>query len=510
MKRQLLIVFALLFSILGYSEGIEFENGSWKQVLAKAKQTNKPIFVDVYATWCGPCKTMSNFIFTEAKVGRIYNGQFICYQANAEMGDGFAIAREYQVKAYPTYLFIKPDGTLIYRSQGSMEAESFIRMAGDALSKLPKEPQPGTISDEECIRRANDTTFLRSCINKNNDNAILLDQYLKLIPENERTNRTVVKLYEKVGSYLTVNSFAYANLLKNIDVFVSKLSDYVYSYLLDGVMNTVRIAAQSKDKKLMATTMSTYKLLPLEAKYIHSFEIYMQYYKKTGEIDRYMNYANKFCNNYLVNLSPDSIEKEDKANVRLFEKQINSGAFARIDSTQFAQLTTYLKLYEKETQSFILMGDSSKYLIYSTNFGNNPFLKISSDSIAVVNQAKNQFNSDGYARIDSTQLNQIKKYLAHFQRNKISGCLNDAAWETFKSVSDQKVLGDALLWSKHSLEIYPNNPFFLETYANLLYKLDKKKEAIAKEKEALSYVDKKNVNLKKRIKNTLTKMKAGE
>ena len=88
--------------------------------------------------------------------------------------------------------------------------------------------------------------------------------------------------------------------------------------------------------------------------------------------------------------------------------------------------------------------------------------------------------------------------------------MNDIAWETFKKVSDQKVLENALLWSKHSLEIYPNNPFYMETYASLLYKLDRKKEAIDKEKEALRYANKKNGNLYKMMENKLRKMKAGE
>ena len=40
-------------------KGIHFEQGlSWKDILAKAKAEHKYIFVDCYATWCGPCKYM--------------------------------------------------------------------------------------------------------------------------------------------------------------------------------------------------------------------------------------------------------------------------------------------------------------------------------------------------------------------------------------------------------------------------------------------------------------------
>lgn len=40
------------------SEGIKFFEGSWKEVLKKAKETNKPIMVDVSTSWCGYCKKM--------------------------------------------------------------------------------------------------------------------------------------------------------------------------------------------------------------------------------------------------------------------------------------------------------------------------------------------------------------------------------------------------------------------------------------------------------------------
>jgi len=81
-KKQLIIIASFLFSISGFSQGIEFEPGSWKEVLEKAQQTNKPIFVDVYTSWCGPCKKMSKDIFPLAEVGKVYNENLICYQVD--------------------------------------------------------------------------------------------------------------------------------------------------------------------------------------------------------------------------------------------------------------------------------------------------------------------------------------------------------------------------------------------------------------------------------------------
>lgn len=141
MKKQLLIISVLFFSVLGFSQGIEFEHGNWKEVLEKAKQTNKPIFVDVYTSWCGPCKKMSKDIFPLAEVGKVYNANFVFYQLDAEKGESIQIAKKYEVMSYPTYLFIKADGTLFSRSVGSMEAEKFIAVSKTAIADM-NDPKP--------------------------------------------------------------------------------------------------------------------------------------------------------------------------------------------------------------------------------------------------------------------------------------------------------------------------------------------------------------------------------
>lgn len=35
--------------------GIQFIEANWNKALEEAKKQNKLIFLDAYATWCGPC-----------------------------------------------------------------------------------------------------------------------------------------------------------------------------------------------------------------------------------------------------------------------------------------------------------------------------------------------------------------------------------------------------------------------------------------------------------------------
>jgi len=112
-------------------------------------------------------------------------------------------------------------------------------------------------------------------------------------------------------------------------------------------------------------------------------------------------------------------------------------------------------------------------------------------------------------KMDSTQLAQLTENMVHASRNKYSQALNEVSWKFFEKVTDTKALENALRWSKRSLEIYPENHMYIDTYANLLYKLGQKQEAIVNETEALRIAtDAKSGT--KMYETTLLKMKDGE
>ena len=50
---------------------------SFEEALQKAKQENKLIFVDLYTTWCGPCKKMAAETFPQQAVGDYFNKNFV-------------------------------------------------------------------------------------------------------------------------------------------------------------------------------------------------------------------------------------------------------------------------------------------------------------------------------------------------------------------------------------------------------------------------------------------------
>lgn len=113
--------------------GIQFETGTWAEILAKAKQQNKYVFLDAYTTWCGPCKWMDKNVFPTAEAGEYFNKNFVNAKIDMEKGEGLDIAKKYNVTAYPTYLYVDGNGDLVHRVVGSMETPKFIAASGNAL-----------------------------------------------------------------------------------------------------------------------------------------------------------------------------------------------------------------------------------------------------------------------------------------------------------------------------------------------------------------------------------------
>lgn len=140
------LLFGLSLSLSAQESGIQFEhNTTWQAVLEKAKKENKYIFVDAFTTWCGPCKMMAKNIFPKPEVGAFINTNFINLKVqldttkndNAEVKawykDAHDIMVNYEVKVFPTYLFLDPNGKLVHRSVGSSDAATFIAKAKRAL-----------------------------------------------------------------------------------------------------------------------------------------------------------------------------------------------------------------------------------------------------------------------------------------------------------------------------------------------------------------------------------------
>jgi len=93
----------------------------------------KPVVIDVWADWCGPCKMIAPH-FAEAE--RELQGKVRFVKLDADKNQ--KLLRKYQIMGIPTLLFFK-DGRLVDRSTGMVTKAAIVRRAKSLIASENEE-----------------------------------------------------------------------------------------------------------------------------------------------------------------------------------------------------------------------------------------------------------------------------------------------------------------------------------------------------------------------------------
>ncbi|PJZ65349.1 DUF3808 domain-containing protein [Leptospira wolffii] len=131
---SILFLSALVFSD-PISAGAKWET-SVQNAFAKAKEEGKPIFIDVYADWCGYCKTLKKEIYPKKEVQAEFS-KFVLLSLD---GDRFPnLKRKYNVTGYPTLLFLDRNGSLTEKIAGMPDSKMVVKTLKNAYAKRDQE-----------------------------------------------------------------------------------------------------------------------------------------------------------------------------------------------------------------------------------------------------------------------------------------------------------------------------------------------------------------------------------
>jgi thioredoxin 1 len=84
---------------------------SFKELI---KSPDVPVLVDFYATWCGPCQTLSPVV---QEVAREMSGQLKVIKVDVDRNQ--AAAQQFQIRGVPTLILFK-GGKVLWRKSGLM------------------------------------------------------------------------------------------------------------------------------------------------------------------------------------------------------------------------------------------------------------------------------------------------------------------------------------------------------------------------------------------------------
>lgn len=144
MKRLLTSLCLFLGLVVTLPAQIQFRHDAWQSILDAAGRDNKLVFLDCYASWCGPCKWMATNAFLDAEVSQFFNARFVNAKIDMEQGEGPRLSDQFGITAYPTLLFVNAQGEVVKTSVGALDATSLLALGQSMAPTViaPVDPKP--------------------------------------------------------------------------------------------------------------------------------------------------------------------------------------------------------------------------------------------------------------------------------------------------------------------------------------------------------------------------------
>lgn len=109
----------------------------YQAALALAEEEKKPIMMDVFATWCTPCKMLDSDVFSKAEIVDASKG-FVCVKVDGDKNPD--LREQLEVSGYPTVIFLDRQGGEIRRSIGLVSYTVMLREM-EAAAEHGRAPQ---------------------------------------------------------------------------------------------------------------------------------------------------------------------------------------------------------------------------------------------------------------------------------------------------------------------------------------------------------------------------------
>jgi len=515
MKRTaaiLILFFLSAFTVFAQETGIRFEKTlTWDQILAKAKAEHKFIFLDCYATWCGPCKWMDANVYNQKETGDLFNKEFISLRVQmdrtnhddslvkARYGLSSMLAESYSVSSYPTFLFLDEDGKPVHKSTGSRDVKAFLQLAVNALDpgkqyySILKNFQPGKMdtAEEKPLARSLRYTDQRLA-------GQLAADYLARIPREKwqtADNGDLMVTFQDDPQVLAV-------ILKDLAG-------------LNVVGNMQFIEALSKQPPVKATALNYIRKLDDRQLGEEKNLGFIEYFHKEPAVQ-------EKANSYINNLPEDSLyTRKTLAFLEVFTQNPQERGFTvfyrhpdrvntvmadrtyarrvAVDIINKAEYKPLLKAAEdKQTEPDWKAITKELSKKYNDSIANEIIVsgKLDWYTFLVNKQKEPQY----WPQLVSAWIDRVK----WFRSDTVTSgrglmALNNICYSiVFLHCNDPQQLHTALQWEAQVVQKLFNNPDDLDTYACLLYKTGDAKKAIMTEKQALGFAkrnkDKRNID----------------
>lgn len=408
MKNLILFLFALLLSIPAFPQ-TNFIEKPWAEVLAIAKQQNKPVFVDVFTQSCGPCKIMDREVFSDVELGKYMNDSLISVKMDVGVKENRWVLAKYQINAFPTFLYFSPEGDMVFKSTGRSDISGFKQLTRDILSKMPS-LKPISAFENEYIAKKNDPAFMYDYALRLKESALpngkMIEEYFALIPKGERYSEKNIELLLDNAGALPLNGRAQDVIFTCRDTMIARYpkdpyagegADLLMAQFIKGLIESAAIDTNYQlveEAIKLATSIKSENLNPPGT----DLTIAMYYYDLTGNLKQYAETVCRYIPTYIL---PDSLTLKIDSMSTVFALNLYATNFFNVvtDKDKLAQAIYWtdrcLKILSanpalrENFQSAVI--DTKANLLYKT--GRIPeALKLKEEALAMIPVNEYTFN----------------------------------------------------------------------------------------------------------------------
>ena len=430
------------------STKVMFFKGSWEELLNKSLKEKKPILIDFYTTWCGPCKYMNKEGFNDSTIATRLNKGFIAYKIDAEKGVGIKLAKLYNVHAYPTLVFANSKGEIAYRSIG-YEGIALLDQAISIGLKSLDDPKPLAVWENEYSKNQSSRKFLKEFIAKKSE--------LGLNCRKEITD------YCKLFTYSELNDNSNINVLL---MGVQSPNSLPFKIALNKLVSKDSISIIDRSKAILI----------LEQAIINDYEDAIES-KSVPKLNQHLLIHENFYKK-IYKFSKGSIERQKLSkSMNFFLKIRNFKGYKPLAELYAGRLMEI-------SDDSLKAGDEREYENIIKDFTTLP------DSIK-------------QGRIDNLPP-RVRKIVSHFLTSDIQRIA-----EAFSEMSTSKNDNEkAIVWMRRAVSITQNTSYF-HLLARLYYKSGNQKLAIESQEKAIGFAQQEDVDVQGLL-IELDAMKAGK
>lgn len=295
-RKYILSLFLMAMSLMLHAQLEFIEVRTLEEMEAaqkKASDGQVMLFVDVYATWCGPCKMMDREVYTDPAVAEYMNENFVSVRMDGETDYGRIYAEAQELQGYPSMFIFSRNGEPVSRIVGFTPAEELIVSLKGTVEGFKEIKayqtlyQRGTLEEEEFAAYI---TAVRAMGNQKEAER-LSDEYMEQIMGDKLSDNDI----RVVSYHMDLEDIWWEDFSSDPDRLRKVLGDD-YMLAMEKIYNASLVKAIDEDKIELISKMAN-ELAPLVEGETNSWDLrslpFIQYYYYSNQVDALVAYVDQ-------------------------------------------------------------------------------------------------------------------------------------------------------------------------------------------------------------------------